>query len=52
MLGAVYKGMVVSEQTVDKIVRMALREVILCKLIGCNGVCIYYYCAHYIYLYI
>ena len=50
LLDTVYDGMMVSEETLDKIVRMALREVIWCKLIGDNGVYVNFGQDYYMYI--
>ena len=50
LLDTVYEGMVVSDEDLDKIVRMALREVIWCKLTGSNGVYVHF--GYDLYMYI
>ncbi|WP_165224334.1 hypothetical protein [Aquisphaera insulae] len=49
-LGPVYEGMVVSGTNLDKVVRMTLRELIWCKLIGDNGVYVNFGYDYYMYI--
>ena len=42
--------MVVSDQDLDKVVRMTLREVIWCKMIGDNGVYLHFGYDYYMYI--
>lgn len=50
VLGTVYEGMVVSGEALGKSVRMALREIIWCKLIGDNGVYVNFGYDYYMYM--